>query len=202
MQLFARILSAFENESPERRVESADEMDQLERLKWIGWASRAPSCAVSNCLPFDAPNDRIHRQRVLPMSSFLLLLLILAILAPVVFLLGFAGCGATLLEGPVPPRPSTLRIVAVGRTTVTLGWLYPSNTPVTFEVERTREGDSTSDRLLVAAPTVVPDTGELTFVDMNLEPSTFYFYQVRAVRISDDAASALSEPPVSASTLA
>jgi hypothetical protein len=136
------------------------------------------------------------------MSLLLWLLLIAAVLAPVVFLLGFAGCGATLVGSPVPKTPTALRIVAVGRTTITLGWLNPNALPVTYEVERTRDGDPTSERLLVTAPTIVPDTGELTFVDMNLEPDTFYFYQLRAVRISDDAFSALSEPPVSASTLA
>jgi hypothetical protein len=134
------------------------------------------------------------------MSSFLLLLLIPAILAPIVFLLGFAGCGATLHQGPFPFRPTAVRIVDVGRTTVTLGWLNQNLSPVTFEVERTRDGDAASERLLVSAPTVDPGTGELTFVDVDLDPGTVYFYQVRAVRISDDAASVLSEPPVSAST--
>jgi hypothetical protein len=136
------------------------------------------------------------------MSPLLLLLLIPLILAPIVCLLGFAGCGATLYGSPLPKVPEALRIVTAGPTTMTLGWLDPNILENTYELERTRDGDSTSLRVLVTTPMSSPTTGELTFLDTDLEPSTVYFYQIRAVRISDDSASALSEPAVSASTLA
>src|SRR5262245_23301492 len=126
--------------------------------------------------------------------------LVPAILVPLILMLGFAGCGATPVESLPPATPTNVTVVAVGRDTLTLTWLNPNAAEVTYEVERTLEGASMPVRILVSAP-ANPDTGEVKFVDTSLEPSTFYSYQARAVRIADEKSSFLSQPPASAATL-
>ena len=126
--------------------------------------------------------------------------LVAAVLVPLILLRGFAGCSPTLVESFPPSAPTNVSVVEVGRDTLTLTWLNHNLSEVTYEVERTTEGATIPERLLVSELTD-PNTAEVRFVDTNLTPSTFYSYQVRAVRPVDEKSSLQSQPPASATTL-
>jgi len=115
-----------------------------------------------------------------------LLVLVPAIVLCLVLVLGFSGCGFSLTVGP--SAPTNLMVVATTTTTVTLRWLNPSQSPVTFEIERTREGDSVPQHIPISSfPT---ETVEV--VDTNLEADTSYLYQVYAVSVETDVRSSAS----------
>lgn len=118
----------------------------------------------------------------------MLLLLVPAILAPMVWLLGFTGCDfepiRVTLDPPVPPT----NVTAVGRSAsaIDLAWDYvePGHK---FELERYTAGE-TGPHVIATTP---PHATSLTDMD-GLEPGTAYFYRVRAIRESDGEPSDLS----------
>jgi hypothetical protein len=119
------------------------------------------------------------------MEGAILLALVPAIVFSLILVLGFSGCSFSVSVGL--SSPTNLTAVNVGTTTVTLSWLNPNLPPLsyTFEIERTREGDS--------APTLITvsqfPTDAVVVVDTNLEPATNYLYQVKAVEIATDSTS-------------
>jgi hypothetical protein len=121
------------------------------------------------------------------MGSIIALVLIAGVLVPIVCLLGFAGCTYT---PPVPgiSAPTDLTLVDVGATTVTLSWINPGELSLAFEIERLQEGATSPERIAVSAFA----TAMVQVVDPGVAPATSYFYQVRAVRLSDDVTSGLS----------
>ena len=116
------------------------------------------------------------------MEWLVLVLVVPAILIPVVLLWGFAGCGAYII-GPAVRAPSNLRATGISESVISLTWDDSNSAPVSFEVERTKEGES--------VPEVLSST--TTFDDEGLEEATTYFYTVRAFRVSDNEGSAWSE---------
>jgi hypothetical protein len=114
------------------------------------------------------------------MGELSLFLLVPVIVWSILVAFGFTGCSFSVTVGP--QAPANLTVVTVSRTTVTLSWLNPNGTSATFEMERTREGDTAPQYIPVSSfPT---DTVEI--VDTNLEPDTNYLYQVRAMLAEDD----------------
>ncbi len=119
------------------------------------------------------------------MEWLVLVLLVPAILVPVVLLWGFTGCKFEPGRAPSPPLPPTdLSAAGVSVGSIALAWANPNTVPVTFQIERTREGESTS-QVLVSSTTTVVDAG--------LDEATTYFYRVRAIQTSDGNQSALSD---------
>ena len=106
-----------------------------------------------------------------------------AILIPVVLLWGFAGCGGASVGDIGAQRPTNLRATGISASVIRLTWDDPNMAPVAFEVERTKEGES--------IPEVLSST--TTFDDTGLQEATTYFYKVRAIRLSDNDESDLSE---------
>jgi len=129
------------------------------------------------------------------MEWLILLVLVPAILVPVVLLGGFAGCSIlydpdNLPERPLPDAPTNLSARGINVSAIALTWNNPNTVPVTFKIERIREGDN--DPTFLDAPAS-------PFQDPGLEEGTAYFYHVRAIRTDDGESSALSEA-ASAST--
>ena len=114
----------------------------------------------------------------------ILILLVPAILVPVVLLWGFAGCGFTAgAAGLVPP--TNLVATGTGANTIHLTWDDSnSNSPSSFRIERTREGETIP---------VLRSSTTNSFDDGGLLEATTYFYRVAAVRMSDNYSSGLSD---------
>jgi hypothetical protein len=120
------------------------------------------------------------------MEGLSLLLVVPVIVWSVAFAFGFTGCSYSPTR--VPAAPTNLTVVAVSTTTVTLSWVNPNLAPVTFEIERTREGDSVPQQVPISSfPTEAVEV-----VDTNLEPDTNYLYQVLAVSVETDVSSSAS----------
>lgn len=120
------------------------------------------------------------------MDWFILILLVPAIIVPIVLLWGFVGCTSFSSEDPPPlAAPTNLRAKAEGTNLVKLNWQYTGVGPVTFKVERVKEGDS--------LPKIQDNlSGPLSFDDtLDLAEGTTYFYKVRA-KTSSGTESALS----------
>lgn len=76
-------------------------------------------------------------------------------------------------ETTVPPAPETLVAVANGMTQIDLSWDFTDEQPVSFEVYRADAADGTYE--------VVNSTDDESYSDIDLLPSTTYFYKIRAV---------------------
>jgi hypothetical protein len=118
------------------------------------------------------------------MEWLVLVVLVPAILVPVVLLWGFAGCTFTVPISSDTQRPTNLRAKGISVSAIALTWDNPNTDPVTFQVERTKQGESIP-QILASTSTTLDDTG--------LEEATSYFYQVRAIRLSDNDESDLSD---------
>jgi hypothetical protein len=101
----------------------------------------------------------------------------------------------------VPPEaPSGLGAVASGATTVDLSWTDESNNETRFELER-KEGAGGSWGQIGT-----PDANATTYGDTGLDPSTTYFYRVRACNAAgcsayaDETNATTSEAPPEAPT--
>ena len=117
------------------------------------------------------------------MEWLVLVLLVPAILVPVVLLWGFAGCSFDPNQ-PRPDPPTNVRADGISVSAIRLTWNNPSTDDVTFQVERTKEGESVP-QILAASSTTIDDAG--------LNEATTYFYQVRVIRTWDNERSDLSE---------
>jgi hypothetical protein len=98
--------------------------------------------------------------------------LVPAILVPVVLLWGFAGCGFPGIGSVL--RPTNVRAEGISVSEIRLTWENPHGPGVTFEVERTKEGETIPQTLAMS---------ETTLIDSGLEEATTYFYTVTAMRI-------------------
>lgn len=109
------------------------------------------------------------------MDWLILILLVPAIIVPIVLLWGFVGCSSfSAADPPSLAVPTNLRAKAESTNLVKLNWQYTSVGPVTFKVERVKEGDS-----LPKIQDNLP--GPLSFDDtMDLTEGTTYFYKIRA----------------------
>ncbi len=109
------------------------------------------------------------------MDWLILILLVPAIIVPIVLLWGFVGCTEFGSEdSPSLAAPTNLRAKAEGTNLVKLNWQYTPVGPVTFKVERVKEGES-----LPKIQDNLP--GPLSFDDtVDLIEGTTYFYKVRA----------------------
>lgn len=135
------------------------------------------------------------------MDWLILILVVPALVVPVVLLCGFAGCDIVFgldrppprppLAPPTPPVAVTATAIDLDRILLTWEYMDPPPESVTFQVRRT--GGSSG----LPQP---PPTSEMTQEDAGLEEGTAYFYQVKAIRDSDQVESELSDA-VSASTL-
>ena len=124
---------------------------------------------------------------------FLLIVLAPLLVGPIVLLFGFAGCGFSVGVGLA--TPTNLRATGTSTSTIDLAWDNPNTEPVTFEVDRTKEGESTPQTTIPSATTTLVDTG--------LQEATTYFYTVRAVEVANPAVkSSDSAPPASGRTIA
>ena len=113
------------------------------------------------------------------------------LVGPIVLLFGFAGCSFS--PTVLPWTPTNLRATGTSTSTINLTWDNPNTEPVTFEVDRTREGEST--------PETIP-SATTTLIDLGLQEATTYFYTVRAVEVANTAVkSSNSAPPVSGRTI-
>jgi hypothetical protein len=117
------------------------------------------------------------------MEWLVLIVVVPAILASVVLVFGFAGCGAWILPGPVQ-RPTNLRATGISVSVISLEWDNSNSDTVTFQVERTKEGEDVSEILATTSTTIL---------DPGRQEATTYFYKVRAIRTSDDDRSDLSD---------
>jgi len=129
------------------------------------------------------------------MEWVILVLLVPAVLLPVVLLFGFAGCNQVFGNDPtvlIVVAPVDLLVTTIDVNVIRLTW--NSGEPgATFQIERTKEGDS---------PVILP--GKVTtsnfddvgadLMSTGLEVGTTYFYRVRAIRPTDHAESAWSSP--------
>jgi hypothetical protein len=119
------------------------------------------------------------------MEWLILLLVVPAILGPVVLLGGFAGCGFEVWVPGSPPSVATnLEAVGVSTTAIELTWVDGNMDPVTFQVERSGDGET-------FAPTGAPGSTP-SFVDTVAEGAA-YFYRVRTTFTDHPDLSALSE---------
>lgn len=109
------------------------------------------------------------------MDWLILIFLVPAIIVPIVLLWGFVGC-KSFTEAPSPSlqSPTNLRAKGEGTNLVKLTWQYDLTVPVTFKVERVKEGES-----LPKIQDNLPSS--LSFDDtLDLTEGTTYFYKVRA----------------------
>jgi hypothetical protein len=118
------------------------------------------------------------------MEWLVLILLVPAILVPVVLLWGFAGCSFDPQPADLILAPTNVSAAGVSVSAIALTWDNPNTDPVTFQVERTKEGES-SPQILSSSSTTLQDAG--------LQEATTYFYKVKAIRTSDNQDSELSE---------
>lgn len=118
------------------------------------------------------------------MEWLILVLVVPAILIPVVVLWGFAGCGFSAHAAPGAETPTNVRASGTSASTIAVTWDNPNTEPVSFLVERKKEGESIP-LIFPASSTTFPDTG--------LDEAATYFYQVRAVLIPSGSQSNLSD---------
>jgi hypothetical protein len=108
----------------------------------------------------------------------LLVLVVPAVLVPLVLLGGFAGCSILYDPDNLPEfrlaSPTNFTARGVSVSAIALAWNDPNTVPVTFQIERTRQGESAPERTWS-----VSGTGD---EDSPLDEGTAYFYKVRAVR--------------------
>jgi hypothetical protein len=110
----------------------------------------------------------------------ILLLLVPAVVVPVVFLVGFAGCdllfGVLHVNTP-PPVPVIVSVKGKSVAVITLTWTY-SGSAAEFEFERMKRAEQTRQTFKVAAsPHEHDDDNE----GHGLAPETDYLYRVRAI---------------------
>ncbi len=117
------------------------------------------------------------------MEWLTLIVLLPAILIPVVLLWGFSGCKFSVAVGAGTLAPTNVRATGISTSAISLTWDNPNTVPVTFQVERTKQGESTPTPLA---------SSSTTFQDTGLEEATSYFYTVKAIDLSDNAGSAPS----------
>ena len=117
------------------------------------------------------------------MEWVVLVLLVPAILVPVVLLWGFAGCSFS--ASAAVSAPINVRAEGISVGVIRLTWDDPNTDPVTFQVERVKEGEDIP-QILATSSTTVLDPGR--------EEATTYFYTVTAFRISDNLESLPSAP--------
>src|SRR4051794_14895672 len=119
------------------------------------------------------------------MVWLLLILLVPVVLIPVVFLVGFVGCGFTAGVAPTPPptAPSDLMAAAVSTTQINLTWMESDMTVTSFRIARSESGGTPTDPTTSANPAPAP-TGPLQWSDTGLTPATEYEYQVFATASS------------------
>lgn len=123
------------------------------------------------------------------MEWLTLILVVPAILVPVVLLWGFAGCSFSVHVPPPPDAPFNVTATATSTSEITVTWENSNVDAVTFEIDRTKEGEGPSAPI----PSAIT-----TFNDTGLQAGTTYSYQVRAIK--NGSSSAQSDPAVSAST--
>jgi hypothetical protein len=92
-----------------------------------------------------------------------------------------------------PNAPSNLNATAMGASTINLTWVDNSDNEGGFKIERSTDGTNFTQ---IAVATV----NATSYSDTNLNPSTTYYYRIRATNVIGD--SAYTNPPVSATTSA
>jgi hypothetical protein len=108
------------------------------------------------------------------MDWLILIFLLPLIVAPIVLLCGFSGCGLDVVGTAVPSAPSNLVATAGGTDSINLNWKDNSTSASDFIIERTAPGG-------IFAP--IPGIGlikGINFVDQPLPPGTTFLYQVKA----------------------
>jgi hypothetical protein len=119
------------------------------------------------------------------MEWLVLIFLVPAILVPVVLLWAFAGC--EFVPGVAVHSAATdVSAEGISESAIRVTWTHAASNSVTFQIERTKEGQSLPEAVLTSTATTLEDTG--------LDEATTYSYTVTAFRNSDNEQSEPSDP--------
>ena len=117
-------------------------------------------------------------------DSFVLLVVVPAIVASVVLLFGFAGCHfehGILLDSPV-----IFQAVGMSETTIKVEWTYDKDTNA-FEIERSHTGEDTISIVHMRESPLYFPVGPTAFEDAGpLRAGTTYTYRVRVLNRDDE----------------
>jgi hypothetical protein len=114
----------------------------------------------------------------------LLLVLVPAVVVPVVFLFGFAGCDKVLGLEEVNPSAPIVMITGATSTTITLTWMMDSSAK-TITFERTPV-DSLGNAVGPKVTTPAMDAALLAYEDPGLDPGQYYKYQAFFLQADGD----------------